>query len=82
MAHMRELAGFASGRFAEGDHVVAVGMNLWRDYEALRMFYGDEIDRPLLIDPYGEWVNSAKVERYEHAFTLATTEVSMPDSAG
>lgn len=91
MAHMRELAersvetvpGLVElrlGRFAEGDRVVAVGMSLWRDYEALEAFYGDDVDRPLLVDPYGEWVDVATVEHYEHVFTLAKGDVALPGS--
>ena len=81
MQHMRDLAQRSIGsvegllelrlvRTVEGSRVVALGMSLWRDWESLQAFYGDHIEAPLLLDPYGEWTESATVEHFEHVFTL------------
>lgn len=81
MQHMRDLAQRSIGsveglvelrlvRTVEKGRVVALGMSLWRDWESLQGFYGEQIEAPLLVDPYGEWTESATVEHFEYVFTL------------
>jgi quinol monooxygenase YgiN len=85
MGHLRDLADRSLGtiegliqlqvvRSVTKDGAVVVGMGLWRDWDALGAFYGDQLDQPLLFDPYGEWVDSATVEHFEHVFGVGSWE--------
>lgn len=56
-------------RTVEEQRVIVVGISLWRDWDSLQAFYGDNLAAPMLIDPRGEWTESATVSHFEYVFT-------------
>jgi hypothetical protein len=62
-------------RSTNGSKVTIVGMSLWRDYAAMDAFFGSSLDLPRLLDPHGEFVDSAIIEHFEHVFTVRAEDV-------
>lgn len=52
-------------RRMEGKRAVVLAMTRWRDYEAIKDFFGDDIDKGRQWDPRGEWVASTVIEHLE-----------------
>jgi heme-degrading monooxygenase HmoA len=68
-------------RSTNGSKVTVVGTSMWRDYAALDAFYGSDLDVPRLLDPHGEFVDSASIEHFEHVLTVTSADVPKDPAA-
>lgn len=68
-ANVEGLVDARLARRMEGKRAVVLAMTRWRDYEAMKNFFGDDIDKARQWDPRGEWVASTTIEHLEDELT-------------
>lgn len=70
VAKVDGLVQFRMVRSASDSNVSILGMSVWRDYSALDAFFEKHLDRPLLVDPTGNFVRSPTIEHFECVLTV------------